>query len=129
MDTTTVNSPGLQSRRTGAFNVILINPYELGRQPFALAEPAAWLKHEGIEVACLDLSLQKLDAEALAKTSLVTIYIGMHTATRIAVEALPHIKRLAPKAHLCVYGLYAPMNEVLLRSLGVHTVLGGEFEP
>ena len=22
--------------------VVLINPYELGRQPFALAQPAAW---------------------------------------------------------------------------------------
>lgn len=32
-------------------------------------------------------------------------------------------------AHLCVYGLYAPMNEMLLRELGVGTVLGGEFEP
>jgi radical SAM superfamily enzyme YgiQ (UPF0313 family) len=129
MDTVTVNPPGLQPRLTGAFKVILINPYELGRQPFALAEPAAWLKREGFEVACLDLSLQKLDAEALAETSLVAIYVGMHTATRIAVKALPHIKQLAPGAHLCVYGLYAPMNEVLLRSLGVQTVLGGEFEP
>ena len=129
MDTITVNPPGLQSRRTGKFKVLLINPYEPGRQPFALAEPAAWLKREGIEVACLDLSLQKLDAAALAETSLVAIYVGMHTATRIAVEALPRIRQLAPKAHLCVYGLYAPMNEVLLRSLGVQTVLGGEFEP
>ncbi len=129
MDTVTVNPPGLQSRRTGAFKVVLINPYELGRQPFALAEPAAWLKREGFAVACLDLSLQKLNAEELAETSLVAIYVGMHTATRIAIQALPRIKRLSPRAHLCVYGLYAPMNEVLLRSLGVQTVLGGEFEP
>ena len=41
------------------FKVVLINPYELGRQPFALAEPAAWLKREGFAVACIDLSLQK----------------------------------------------------------------------
>ena len=129
MDTVTLDSPGLLSRPAGKFKVILINPYELGRQPFALAEPAAWLKREGLEVACLDLSLQMLDAEALAETSLVAVYVGMHTATRIAVEALPRIKQLAPNAHLCVYGLYAPMNEMLLRSLGVHTVLGGEFEP
>ena len=129
MDTVTVNPPGLQSRRTGAFKVVLINPYELGRQPFALAEPAAWLKREGFAVACLDLSLQKLDAKELAETSLVAIYVGMHTATRIAIQALPRIKRLSPRAHLCVYGLYAPMNEALLRSLGVQTVLGGEFEP
>jgi radical SAM superfamily enzyme YgiQ (UPF0313 family) len=80
-------------------------------------------------VRCLDLSLQKLDAEILQDAGLVALYAGMHTATRIAVEALPRIKRLAPKAHLCVYGLYAPMNEALLRGLGVGTVLGGELEP
>jgi radical SAM superfamily enzyme YgiQ (UPF0313 family) len=111
------------------FKVVLINPYELGRQPFALAEPAALLKHEGFAVACLDLSLQKLDPEILEDAGLVALYVGMHTATRIAVEALPRIRDFAPGAHLCVYGLYAPMNEALLRALGVGTVLGGEVEP
>ena len=111
------------------FRAVLINPYELGRQPFALAEPAAWLKRAGFEVACIDLSLQRLDPHTLAGASLVAVYVGMHTATRIAVEAIPRIKALAPGAHLCVYGLYAPMNEMLLRGLGVGTVLGGEFEP
>ncbi|MEK6210154.1 MAG: CUAEP/CCAEP-tail radical SAM protein [Pseudomonadota bacterium] len=114
---------------TGPFKVVLVNPYELGRQPFALAEPAAWLKREGFAVTCLDLSLQNLDPEILEDAGLVALYVGMHTATRIAVEALPHIRRLAPKAHVCVYGLYAPMNEALLRGLGVGTVLGGELEP
>lgn len=109
--------------------VVLINPYELGRQPFALAEPAAWLKRAGFNVALIDLSLQKLDGAVLAHADLVAIYVGMHTATRIAMEAIPRIRHLAPGAHLCVYGLYAPMNETLLRSLGVQTVLGGEFEP
>jgi radical SAM superfamily enzyme YgiQ (UPF0313 family) len=80
-------------------------------------------------VSCLDLSLQKLDVEILADAGLVAVYVGMHTATRIAVQALPRIRRLAPEAHLCVYGLYAPMNEALLRGLGVDTVLGGEVEP
>ncbi|MDP2240608.1 MAG: CUAEP/CCAEP-tail radical SAM protein [Burkholderiales bacterium] len=111
------------------FKVVLINPYELGRQPFALAEPAALLKREGFAVACLDLSLQKLDPEILEDAGLVALYVGMHTATRIAVQALPRIKQLAAAAHLCVYGLYAPMNEALLRGLGVGTVLGGELEP
>jgi len=101
----------------------------LGRQPFALAQPAAWLKREGFAVSCLDLSLQKLDAGILEHAGLVAVYVGMHTATRIAVQALPRIRLLAPKAHLCVYGLYAPMNEALLRGLGVDTVLGGEVEP
>ncbi len=80
-------------------------------------------------MACLDLSLQKLDPVLLADARVVAVHVGMHTATRIAVEALPHLRRLAPEAHLCVYGLYAPMNEARLRELGVDTVLGGEIEP
>ena len=111
------------------FELVLINPYELGRQPFALAEAAAWLKQDGFEVRCIDLSLQQLEAKTLASARLVAIYVGMHTATRIAAEALARIRALAPRAHLCVYGLYAPMNQELLRSLGVKTILGGECEP
>ena len=118
-----------QVRSAAPFEVVLINPYELGRQPFALAEPAAWLKRDGFDVRCLDLSLQQLDPDLLAGARLVAIYVGMHTATRIAIEALPRIRALAPHAHLCVYGLYAPMNQEMLRGLGVTTILGGEFEP
>jgi hypothetical protein len=111
------------------FGVVLVNPYELGRQPFALAAPAALLQREGFAVACLDLALQKLDPATLAEARVVAVHVGMHTATRIAIEALPQIRRLAPHAHLCAYGLYAPMNEARLRALGVGTVLGGEIEP
>lgn len=93
---------------TRPFKVVLINPYDLGRQPFALAEPAAWLKRDGFAVTCLDLSLQKLDPETVKDAGLVAFYVGMHTATGIAVAALPRIRRLAPQAHVCVYGLYAP---------------------
>jgi len=109
--------------------IVLINPYELGRQPFALAQPAAWLKEAGHGVHCLDLSLQRLDADLLRDTSLVCVYVGMHTATRIAVQAMPRIRAFAPEAHICVYGLYAPMNEALFRSMGAQHVFGGESEP
>ncbi len=109
-------------------NISLINPYELGRQPFGLAEPAAFLQAAGYTVRCCDLSIEKLDSCLDETTGIVAIYIAMHTATRIAVEALPKIRQLAPQASLCVYGLYAPMNAELFRSLGVGTVLGGEFE-
>ena len=109
--------------------VVLINPYEIGRQPFGLAEPAAWLTRAGCDVHCLDLTLQRLEPEVLRSARVVAIYVAMHTATRIAVEAIPRVRAIAPQAHLCVYGLYAPMNEKLLRDLGVNTVLGGEVEP
>ena len=107
---------------------VLISPYELGRQPFALAEPAALLRQAGAEVRLLDLAQQRLDAAAVADADLVAIHLGMHTATRIAVAALARIRELAPAAHLAAYGLYAPVNAEWLRSLGVGTILGGEPE-
>lgn len=114
---------------TGAIlKVVLINPYELGRQPLALAEPAALLGAQGYEVRCIDLSQQKLAKEDLQGAAMVAVYLGMHTATRIAVEALPRIKTFAPDAHLCAYGLYAPMNETMLRTLGIGTILNGDPE-
>ena len=109
--------------------MVLISPYEIGRQPFGLAEPAALLREAGFEVACLDLAQQRLDPATLAGASLVALYLAMHTATRIAIEALPRIRELAPGARLAAYGLYAPVNETLLRELGVEAVLGGESEP
>ncbi len=110
-------------------NIVLISPYEIGRQPFNLAEPAAWLTRAGFAVQCLDLSLGRLDEALLAEADLVAVYLAMHTATRIAAKALPRIRVLAPRAHLAAYGLYAPMNADWLREMGVASVLGGESEP
>ncbi len=109
-------------------NISLINPYELGRQPFGLAEPAALLGQAGCRVSCCDLSIQQLDACIDRNADVVAIYVAMHTATRIAIEALPEIRKLAPGARLCVYGLYAPVNAELFHSLGVQYIIGGEFE-
>lgn len=109
-------------------NVVLLSTYELSRQPFGLASPAAWLRREGASVTCLDLSRQRLDAEAIRAAALVAFYIPMHTATRLATRAVEHVKRLNPTVYLCFYGLYAPVNEGYLRGLGAHTILGGEFE-
>ena len=84
---------------------------------------------QGHQVCCLELSLQQLDDVALGHAELVAVYVGMHTAARIAAEALPRIRALAPQAHVSVYGLYAPMNDGLFRSLGAKAVFGGEVEP
>lgn len=108
--------------------MVLVSPYELGRQPFGLAQPAAWLREAGFHVECLDLSQTTLESGIFHGAGLVAIHLAMHTATRIAVEALPRIRALAPAAYLCVYGLYAKVNEHYLSSLGVRGVLGGEFE-
>jgi radical SAM superfamily enzyme YgiQ (UPF0313 family) len=108
--------------------VVLISTYELGRQPFGLASPAAWLRAAGAGVTCVDLSRETLPEDAVRTADLVAFYVPMHTATRLAVAALPAVRGLNPGAHLCFYGLYAPVNESYLRGMGVETILGGEFE-
>jgi len=109
-------------------SVLLISTYELGRQPFGLASPAAWLRADGYSVRLLDLSRQTLDEDLVRRADLIGIFLPMHTATRLGVRALAKVRALNPRAHLCAYGLYAPVNADLLRGLGVATILGGEFE-
>jgi radical SAM superfamily enzyme YgiQ (UPF0313 family) len=109
-------------------NIVLISTYELGRQPFGLASPAAWLRKRGHGVVALDLARQSLDEAAIGEAELIAIYLPMHTATRLAAQLIPQLRKQNPRAHLCCYGLYAPMNVDYLRALGVSTILGGEFE-
>ena len=108
--------------------VLLLSTYDLGRQPFGLASPAAWLKRAGIEVAAVDLSRDKLSDEAIAGATLVAFYLPMHTATRLALPVIDRVRGINPTATVCAYGLYAPLNEALLRERGVSVVLGPEAE-
>jgi len=111
--------------------VALMSTYDLGHQPFGLASPAAWLRDRGAEVACIDLAVQDLtdaNLDFLSQADAVAFYLPMHTATRIAAEVIKKVRAINPSAHLCAYGLYAPMNVALLKRLGVKTILGGEFE-
>src|SRR5215510_1868794 len=108
--------------------VVLMATYEMGRQPFGQASPAAWLRQAGATVTCQDLSRSRLDRQELAAADVVAFYVPMHTATRIAAHVVQHVQELNSRAHICFYGLYAPVNEAFLRSLGAHTILGGEFE-
>jgi radical SAM superfamily enzyme YgiQ (UPF0313 family) len=109
-------------------DVVLISTYELGRQPFGLASPAAWLRQRGASVTCLDLSREAFQEAPICAADLVAFYVPMHTATRLAAQLIEPVRQLNPRTHLCFYGLYAPMNEAYLRGLGVETILGGEFE-
>jgi len=108
--------------------VLLLSTYELGRQPFGLASPAAWLREAGFEVVVEDLSRNRLDESAVRAAGLVALFLPMHTATRLALPVIARLRALNPSAHLCAYGLYAPVNEALLRRRGVQTILGVEFE-
>ncbi len=109
-------------------NAVLIATYEQGHQPFGLASPAAWLRATGANVTCLDISRDALNEPAIRAADLIAFHVPMHTATRLAIELIAPIRALNPQAHLCFYGLYAPVNETYLRKLGVQTILGGEFE-
>src|SRR6187431_1924078 len=109
-------------------HVLLISTYDLGRQPFGLASPAAFLRAAGHEVTCVDVTRTKLTEDAVRAASLVAFYLPMHTATRLALPLMDRVRALNPSAHLCAYGLYAPLNDAILREHGVGTVLGPEFE-
>lgn len=109
-------------------NVVLISTYDLGHQPFGLASPAAWLRRAGANLTCLDTSVAMLSRRAVGEADLIAFYLPMHTATRLAAAMIPQVRRINSQAHLCAYGLYAPVNEAYLRRLGVQTVLGGEYE-
>ena len=109
-------------------NVVLISTYEMGRQPFGIASPAAWLRQEGAAVTVQDLSVSHFDPESVRRADVVAFHVPMHTATRLAEPVLEQVQRLNPKAHVCFYGLYAPLNDDHLRRLGVDSILGGEFE-
>lgn len=109
-------------------NVVLISTYDLGRQPFGLSSPAAWLAARGHHVRCLDLAIERIDESAVAGAGLIAFHIPMHTATRIAASFVERVRRINRGAHLCFYGLYAPINEAYLRLLGAHSIIGGEFE-
>src|SRR5262249_25300775 len=58
----------------------------------------------------------------------VGVPLPMHTATRLAAPVIEKIRAINPSARICAYGLYAPLNEQWLMSLGVDAVFGGEFE-
>ena len=89
--------------------VLLISTYELGHQPFGLAEPIAWLRRAGHDVRALDLAVERLDEQAVRDADLVAVYLPMHTATRLAARLIPRVRHTNPTAHLAAYGLYAPL--------------------
>jgi radical SAM superfamily enzyme YgiQ (UPF0313 family) len=120
--------------RLFAMQVVLISTYELGRQPFGVAQLAGWLGTAGVEppisVTIIDTSVQKewLDTPVIAQADVVGFSVPMHTATRLAVGWFKQVKQVNATAKTAFFGLYAPMNEAYLRELGVDAVFGGEME-
>ena len=105
-----------------------MSTYELGHQPFGLASPQAWLLRAGHQVTPVDLAKTKLSEDLIRRADAVAFSLPMHTATRLAVPVIERVQRVNPAARIACYGLYAPLNAELLKSLGVEAILGGEFE-
>lgn len=108
--------------------VLLVSTYDLGRQPFGLASPAAWLRRAGVATECVDTSRERLSDDRIAGADLIAFYLPMHTATRLAAPLIDRVRRVNRSARIAAYGLYAPLNAGWLRERGVTDVLGPEAE-
>ncbi|MGH2750224.1 MAG: CUAEP/CCAEP-tail radical SAM (seleno)protein [Actinomycetota bacterium] len=108
--------------------VLLLSTYELGHQPLHVASPAGALREAGHEVRCLDLSIEKLDAEAVAWAHAAGISVPMHTAMRLGIKAAELIKSQRPELPVCFYGLYAPVGRDATVGMRADRVIAGEYE-
>ncbi len=84
--------------------VVLISTYELGPcQPFeTTASLAAWLRAQGTQVTCLDLSRDTWRDAPVREADLVAFYVPMHTATRLATPLVARVRGVNPRARLCL---------------------------
>ena len=106
---------------------LLISTYDLGHQPLHVASPAAALRRAGHDVRCRDLSVQEWDESDFEWADAIAFSVPMHTAMRLALEAVSRIQRSRPELPICLYGLYAHIEDGLRTGAAVHTV-SGEYE-
>jgi radical SAM superfamily enzyme YgiQ (UPF0313 family) len=109
-------------------DILLVACYELGRQPLAVAWPAAFLERRGFVPDTMDVSIEPFDAERVRRARLVAVSVPMHTALRLGVGVAERVRRVNADAHVCFYGLYATLNADYLLAHGADSVLGGEVE-
>lgn len=109
-------------------DILLLACYEMGHQPLSLAWPAAALREAGIAVRPVDLSVDTLPKEAVARARFIGIAAPMHTALRLGVRAAEDVRALNPTAHICFYGLYAWLNADYLLGTKADSVIAGEYE-
>jgi len=109
-------------------DILLISCYELGRQPVGVAMPMGFLARAGYRPEAIDLSVEKLDLEKVARARFVGISVPMHTALRIGARLLEQLRKINPTCHIAFFGLYASLNEKDLLERGADSVIGGEYE-
>ena len=108
--------------------ILLIACYELGHQPLAVAWPAAFLERAGYHPSVLDLAVEPLDQEKVARARLIALSVPMHTALRLGVAVAGKLREINPTAHICFYGHYAALNASELLNGCADSVLAGEME-
>ena len=106
---------------------LLVSTYDLGHQPLHIASPAASLRRAGHTVRCRDLSVQEWDEPDFEWADAVAFSVPMHTAMRLALEAVNRIRRSHPDMPVCLYGLYAHIEDRAGAGSAVHTI-SGEYE-
>ncbi len=110
-------------------SILLLSTYELGHAPQHLASPLGFLERAGFQPTAIDLSVDELDEDAVARARLVGIAAPMHTAVRLGIPIARRVRALAPAAKIVFYGLYAPLQaEALLGDGLADALIGGEYE-
>src|SRR2546428_207439 len=82
----------------GAGQVLVVSCYELGRQPVAAANALAALAEAGFAPRVLDVSVERLDDQALRSARPVAISVPMHTALPLGGRRAPRAPRVAAAA-------------------------------
>ena len=105
--------------------LLLISTYDLGRQPFGLASPAAWLRREGIDVDCLDTRVTHSRSTHRGGRPRRVLSSNAHRDTAGGARHRAGSRQVNPSARLFAYGLYAPLNANWLREQGVEKCWAG----
>ncbi|MEL6823798.1 MAG: CUAEP/CCAEP-tail radical SAM protein, partial [Calditrichota bacterium] len=108
--------------------VLLISTYEIGRQPFGLASPAAWLRSDQFMVETVDCAVEPFPQDQVKTADIIAFFLPMYTAARLSIPLIKKVRNLNPECTIVAYGLYAPVNEDFLKRNSVQKVIGGEFE-
>ena len=99
--------------------ILLISCYELGHRPAGLTRPLRALEAAGFAPDAIDIAVEPLDVEKVARAQFIGISVPMHTALRLGVHLLHRIREINPDVPICMYGLYATLNADYLLSHGV----------
>ncbi len=108
--------------------VLLLSAYELGHQPLHLAAPAAALERAGHEVRCIDLSVDELVEDDVDWAEAAAMSVPMHTALRLARATRAELRARRPDLPICLYGLYAAVDDGAEQAGSLDVAVAGEYE-